>query len=324
VPGAEEYRVYGRTPGGVSMYWTTTALLFTDTGAAGTNGTPPKATRWVVKNLLEIKSCQDVVIEGNVFENIWVADQSGYAIALTVRNQDGGAPWTVVQRVVFRNNLVRHTAGGINILGTDNLHPSQRTNHVTIENNLFEDMTGAIWGTGSRFLQIGDGPDSITVDHNTVMTTTSSVVYLYGGPTSAPTPITNMRYTNNLSAHNSYGLMGAGYLYGTASFAAYLPDGIVTNNVLAGGMASRYPAGNFFPTVADWQGGFVNFTGGDYALAASSPFVHAATDGTAIGADVAKVRSETANALSGDNSLPPGGSPTPLTAPQQVRILRED
>jgi hypothetical protein len=316
VPGAEEYRVYGRAPGTVNMYWTTTALSFTDTGAAGSSGTPVKGTKWSVKNLFEIKSGQDIVIEGNVFENLWIADQSGYAIALTPRNQSGGAPWTVVQRVHFRNNLVRHTAGGINILGYDDLRPSLQTNHITIEHNLFEDMTGAIWGSGSRFLLLGDGPDAITVDHNTVITTQSGVVSLYGGSTSDPTPITNVRYTNNMSAHNLYGIMGSGYLYGSASIAAYLPNGIVTNNVLAGGMASRYPAGNFFPTVADWQSGFANFTGGDYALLASSPYAHAATDGTAIGADVAKVRSETATALSG---VPSGGQ---IAAPRQVRFLQ--
>ena len=40
-----------------------------------------------------------------------------YAIVFTPRNQDGGAPWSVVQQVQFTNNVVQHTASGFNIRG---------------------------------------------------------------------------------------------------------------------------------------------------------------------------------------------------------------
>jgi hypothetical protein len=302
VPDAQEYFVYGRTSGAINTYWTTTSTSFTDTGAAGTAGTPVTGTRWVVKNLFELKSGQDITIEGNVFENLWIASQSGYAIVFTPRNQSGRAPWTVLQRITFRDNLVRHSAGGVNILGRDDLQPSLRTNHIDIVNNVFEDLTASIWGTGSRFLLIGDGPDSVTIDHNTVITTNSSLVWLYGGPQSAPTAISNSRYTNNLSAHNRYGIMGQNYPTGTPAINAYLPDGVVSHNVLAGGSASGYPTPNFFPTVAAWESGFVNFAAGNYRLAPTSPYNNAGSDGIDIGADVDKVTQETAVALSGDNT----------------------
>ena len=76
--GAEDYLVYGRAAGAENIYWKTTNPYLTDTGAAGTAGTPAKATKWAVKNTFELKNAQDVLIEGNVFENIWVADQTGY------------------------------------------------------------------------------------------------------------------------------------------------------------------------------------------------------------------------------------------------------
>src|SRR5439155_7704562 len=135
VAGAIDYRVYGRLAGSENMFWTATDPVFTDTGAAGTNGTPPRATKWSVKNLFELKNAQDVLVEGNVMENLWVADQSGYPILFTPRNQNGKAPWAVVQRVTFQHNLVRHAAGGINILGSDNINPSLLTNHITIRDN---------------------------------------------------------------------------------------------------------------------------------------------------------------------------------------------
>src|SRR5207248_627206 len=136
-------------------------------------------------------------------------DQPGYPIVFTPRDQNGTAPWAVVQRVTFRHNIVRHTAGGVNVLGTDNLAPSQRTNHITIADNLFDDLTSATWGSGSRPFQLGDGPDAVTIDHNTVVSTDTSILWLYGGSATSPTAITNAVYTNNMSAHNTYGIFGS-------------------------------------------------------------------------------------------------------------------
>src|SRR5262245_29406607 len=300
VAGATEYRVYGRTSNGQNMYWTTTNPFLTDSGAAGTSGTPAVGTKWSVKNIFELKSAQDVLVEGNVFDGMWMADQPGYPIVFTPRNQGGGAPWTVVQRITFQNNLVRHTAGGVNILGTDNVQPSQRTNHITVSNNIFDDLSASSWGSGSRPFQLGDGADSITIDHNTVMTTQPTVFWLYG------TPSTDVSYTNNMSAHSTYGIFGSGQSSGNLTISTYLPGGVVRANVLAGGTASRYPAGNFFPAVAAWQGNFVNYAAGDYHLNASSPYKHAGTDGEDLGANVDVVLAQTANALTGDNSQPPG------------------
>ncbi len=63
----------------------------------------------------------------------------------------------------------------------------------------------------------------------------------------------------------------------------------MSGNVLAGGIASQYPGGNFFPPVADFLAQFVNPSAGDYRLAPSSPFNNAATDNTDVGVDFAKL-----------------------------------
>src|SRR5579872_3330675 len=178
VVGATDYVVYGRATGAENIYWTTTNPYFVDSGAAGTSGTPPSATIWSVKNLFELKNAQDVLVEGNVMENLWVGGQPGYPVVFTPRNQGGTAPWVVVQRVTFQHNIVRHTAGGVNILGTDNLAPSQLTNHIIVRDNVFDDMTSATWGSGARPFQLGDGPDTVTIDHNTVITTDSAIVWM--------------------------------------------------------------------------------------------------------------------------------------------------
>ncbi len=76
-----------------------------------------RGSTWTVKNLLELKNARRVLIEGNRLENCWTAAQPGYAVLFTVRNSGGRAPWATIEEVVFRSNVVRHSAGGINILG---------------------------------------------------------------------------------------------------------------------------------------------------------------------------------------------------------------
>jgi hypothetical protein len=317
VAGATEYRVYGRSAGAENQFWTTTGIAFTDTGTVGTSGTVGTATKWSVKNLFELKNAQDVLVEGNVMENCWVADQNGYAIVLTPRNQSGGAPWAVVQRVTVRNNLVRHAAGGVNILGTDDEHPSQLTNNITIRDNVFDDL-GLAWGSGSRTFQAGAGGDAITFDHNTVDSTDTIVLSLYGGTPTAPVVLTRFTYTNNMSEHATYGIFASGMAPDLPSITAYLPGGVVTRNVLAGGTASKLPAGNYTPSVAAWQADFVDFNGADYRLRSTSVFRNAGTDGADLGANIATVTAYAANVLSGDT----GTAMTNPTAPTGVQVRR--
>ncbi len=314
IAGASDYLVFGRSAGAENVYWTATTPSFTDSGAAGASGAPGSATIWSVKNVFELKNAQDVVIEGNVFENLWVGGQSGYPIVFTPRNQNGTAPWAVVQRITFQHNLVRHTAGGVNILGTDNLAPSQLTNHITIRDNLFEDM-GTTWGSGSKTIMIGPGGDSFTIDHNTFITNDTTIVALYGGTATAPTPITGLVFTNNMSEHRTYGFFGDNFGSGMPTINAYLPGSVITRNVLAGGTASKYPAGNFFPSVVDWDAGFVNYAAADYHLLASSPYKNAGTDGADLGANIDRINGEIAGI-----AIVPTMTQSP-SAPRGVRIV---
>ena len=93
----------------------------------------------------------------------------------------------------------------------------------------------------------------------------------------------------------------------------YAPGANVTANVLAGGSASKYPTGNYFPSPATWQAGFVNYSGGDYHLISSSPYKSAGTDGTDLGANIDLVKAKTAVALTGDNRSTSGGTPSSVT-----------
>ena len=128
VAGADFYRVYrGTSAGGESRYMQSTAGMtsIVYTGSAETVATPRATGKiWNVKNLLELKNAQRVLIDGNIFEHSWAASQKGYAILLTPRNQNGNAPWAAVRDITLSNNMIRHVAGAVDILG-DGLRASE-------------------------------------------------------------------------------------------------------------------------------------------------------------------------------------------------------
>jgi hypothetical protein len=244
-----------------------------------------QTSKWTVKNLLELKLGRRVLIEGNLIEYCWTAAQPGYAVLFTVRNQDGRAPWSTIEDVVLRNNLVRHSAGGINILGTDSNAPSLTASKIAITNNLFHDINHREWGGNGAFLLVGGKATNVTVDHNTVLHS-GNLVTAYGETRGTPDPMPGFRFTNNLAQHNANGVFGNAVGVGNQAIAAYFPDGLVRANVLAGGQSSRYPAGNFFPSVTQFMTDFVDANKGDFRLSPRSAYRRAGTDGSDLGANL--------------------------------------
>jgi hypothetical protein len=95
--------------------------------------------------------------------------------------------------------------------------------------------------------------------------------------------ISNFVFTNNLFTVTAYGFFGSGVGEGTRALNTYFTNWTFSRNVLVGRPAGDYPAGNFFPAnVAAVR--FVNYAGGNYALAENSPYENAGTDRTDIGA----------------------------------------
>lgn len=241
--------------------------------------------RWQVKNLFELKNARRVLVEGNVMENNWHAAQTGFAIVLTPRNSGGRAPWSTVEDVTFRLNVVRHVAAVFNILGEDDTDPSGRLRRLVINNNLFADVDHRVWGGNGVFLQIVEGPSDIRVEHNTIIHS-GSIIAADGGTRANPTPIVGLTYRNNLSRHNRYGVIGSSRAYGNDTLNVFFPGAAFTNNVLAGGPGSRYPGGNHFPSLAEFESQFVDFQNGDFRLAPTSRYRRAATDGSDLGANL--------------------------------------
>jgi len=242
--------------------------------------------RWIVKNAFELKNARRVVVEGNVFENVWVSGQVGYEILFTPLNQNGHAPWTVVEDVAFRDNVVRHAGGGVNMTGVDYMSGSGRTRRIQITNNLFYDIDARWGGEGTGiFLQIGLSPRDVVVERNTVVHS-GNVMSIYGKQNGAPWPIDGFVFRENVMRHNSYGVIGDSLAPGLGTLTRYFERLIFERNVLAGGDSRAYPPGNYFPSVAEFETLFANAAAGDFTILPTSPFANAAADGGALGVDV--------------------------------------
>jgi hypothetical protein len=228
-----------------------------------------RSGNWVVKNLLELKNARYVQIDGNLLEYNWAGGQAGFAVVFTVRAQGQHAPWSTIEHVRFENNVVRHSGSGINILGYDDTAPSRQARDIVIRNNLFTDIDHRTWGGAGIFLQIGDEPADVHVEHNTVMQS-GHIVSVYGGTAAQPRVSPGFRFASNIVLHNAYGIFGNNVGTGNAAIATYFPQAVIVGNSMAGGKASLYPAGNVFPTVADQMAQFVNSTGDDYRLIGGS------------------------------------------------------
>ncbi|HEX4299553.1 MAG TPA: hypothetical protein VH327_01650 [Gammaproteobacteria bacterium] len=235
-----------------------------------------QGTPWQVKNIFELKNAQRVLVEGNLLENNWAQAQTGYSILFTVRDQDGGAPWSVVQDVTFKDNVVRHVANGVNVLGQDDDYTSQQAKRILIANNLFEDVGGP-WGSGNLLL-MDNGSQDVTFTHNTAIQT-GSIIFSDGKPDPG------FNYTDNIAFQNSYGIIGTNRGPGMSTISVYFPGVQLRRNAIVGANASLYPSDNFFPhSVA--AVGFVGASGHNYRLAPSSAYKAEADDGGDIGVDM--------------------------------------
>jgi hypothetical protein len=325
VPGADRYRVYvGTSPGGQNRYMETpgSQTSLTYTGGSGEVSESPASwgTRWVVKNLLELKNAQRVIIDGNVFEQLWPAAQQGYAILFTPRNDDGTAPWTIVREVTFSNNILRHTSGGIVILGDDDLQPSQQTRGITIRNNLVYDLSDA-WGGTSHFLVLTRSPREIKLDHNSIFH--DGMVVLVGDG-----PVSGFEFTNNVMPHNEYGIFGSSAGTGFGAINMYFPDVILKRNAFGGGPEALYPPDNFFPDLSTFWAQFVDPGSNDFRLAPNSIFHGVATEGGDLGVDFVKLNAAVKGVVSGGGGPGDGGSTpfsgTPVLLPGKIEAENFD
>ena len=256
---------------------------------------------FTVKNLLELKNAQRVLVEGNIMENTWGGfSQAGYGVLLTPRGS-----WAPVQDITIRLNRISHVGGGMQLSATRNLEngvwvDSLAAQRWSIHDDVIDDISAARYvGSGIVFL-ITTGFTShlfnnMSINHVTAFADPNHGIISLGGRTDIP-KASNMNLDNNLMLAGEFPVWSTGLALGCAlsgrpllSFNACWSAYTFTGNGLIGASSTpAWPNGNMFPAgVASVQ--FVNYNnanGGDYHLQANSPYKGAGTDGKDLGADI--------------------------------------
>jgi len=252
-----------------------------------------KPREWIgratIKGTLELKNARRVVIEGNLIESEILTT----AIVITVRNQGGKAPWSTIEDVEIKNNIVRHASSGVNILGSDNEQHSQEARRIRIVNNLLVDIVASETNNIPYFLQTNAGQE-ITVAHNTVEQA-GNIITAYGAPTG------NFIFRDNIVQFNRYGIVCSVPRFECRReniFCSCFPAGVFKGNVFADNMGvatsdtleEKYPRGNYF--ISSYQRvAFTDFANGNWSPESIGRIRGKATDGKNPGVDVGDLRS---------------------------------
>jgi len=295
----------------------------------------PKHASWngiayQIKNLWETKFSRYVVVDGNLMENSWIADQA-YAIVFTVRNQTGGeSAAAVVREVQWSNNIVRNASAGINVLSDDYFGPTQGSSDLTFRNNLFQNVGTNFDDTGAAHMLINMQNANVRIKrlflvHNThdngMPDNTNGMITDFGEKGGADESM----WLNNVHQHGGYGFRSnANVSDAAANIRKFLPPGgptVWNRNLVANIGNSTYPEKprGFYPS-GSWPALFVDYKGGDFTLAPRNPGKGAALDGTDIGVNMQALKAATDGAIRGQSVVSSEAtSPAPLTRPRTVR-----
>lgn len=266
---------------------------------------------YIVKNLLELKNGERVLIEGNVLTGSWGGySQAGFAIVLTPKNQSGVngsniCPTCIVTDVTIRYNSISHVGGGFQIANvlSDNGGAALDGQRYSIHDVIVDDISGAKYTGSGELAEVATQDDvrspllqNVTIDHVTAF----PAHFLLVVGTLLTRPMHNFVFTNNLVSAGQYPVwsMGGGPTscaytgVPITTITACFQPGTFSGNIIAADPrnygAAKWPAGN--TVLADiGTAGLVNYlagNGGDYHLAATSPYKGKATNGGDPGADI--------------------------------------
>ena len=139
---------------------------------------------FIIKNLLEFKDGYNFLVDSNVFENCWAANQTGFALLLTPRTVTAAGAMTSsisitnhVDTITYSNNIIRHAGSGLNVGLYDDLAidsagqtipPAKLlwVHDITVRNNLFDDLSQN-YAPSAHGIQIFGPPNNFIMDHNT-------------------------------------------------------------------------------------------------------------------------------------------------------------
>jgi hypothetical protein len=277
----------------------------------GANGNP-----FIVKNFVELKNAQRVLIDGNIMDDTWGGfSQVGFAILLSPKNPGSTSPCPICQvtDVTIRYDSISHVGAGLQIANalSDYGNAAFDGERYSIHDIVIDDINGVTYDGPSEFAEVlvsAGAPvlQNVTINHVTAFP--SSTMFVVGDMVAVSTQMKNFFFTNSIVNAGTYPVWSTGggptncayYDKPLTTFnACFSPYSFASNAVVASTSSfppSLWPSGNFFPAsaaairFANYNGG----NGGDYHLQRSSRYKGAGTDGKDLGADVDAIHSATA------------------------------
>jgi hypothetical protein len=278
-----------------------------------TDGNP-----FIVKNCIELKNAQRVLLEGNILENAWGGfSQAGIAVVLMPANQSGHCPECRLTDVTLRYNRISHVGGGVGIGNTVGKAqaPSSGGERYSLHDLVFDDIDPESYqGFGLMAMIVSTAPPvySVHFDHVTAFPPRGLFTIKNTGE-----KLRDISFTNSIFTVGDRGVWGAaggrenctqGLRDPTSILQACFANPIFKNNLVIGGPGG-WPQNNMKVKNGN-DAGFRDFhqgNGGDYRLCrkkdegpgckAESPALGKAADGKDVGADMPAVELKTAGII---------------------------
>lgn len=256
-----------------------------------------RSSSYFTKNLFEIKSAKNVIVEGNIFENNWInGDQSGVGIWIVSQvSQYNANSWVRGENIKFYRNVLRNSTQGIR---TASEGPGAgfgvNNNRIHVKNLLAYNIGASstypsINSSDSRPLSFAGPCDDCTFENLTIVsgTTGGTGVYWDTGAFTRP------RLADSILYANLYGLLRDG----GSAISGFWGNGNVLNSVIVNntGNQSNGSVGAFATNTKYISSGTTLFVGsGNYRLQSTSPYSascstgcdYTSTSGGDLGADV--------------------------------------
>lgn len=265
---------------------------------------------FIVKNHLELKNAQRVLVDSNIMEDNWGGfSQNGFSILLTPKNQDANGasvcPLCQVTDVTVRYTTISHVAGGIvfaNVVTPAGGVPAAGQRY-SVHDVIIDDINSKTYSGHGTFAQVSTATDPLLQDVriNHVTAFPNHAMFNVGAPDT--TQIPGFVFSNSIVGAGAAPIWSTGS--GGSTNCAYYDVPIKTvplcflgytfspNAILSSPYpSSKWPTGNMF-----YDGstiGFANYNngdGGDYHLLNTSPAKGAGNDGLDLGANVDAVLS---------------------------------
>lgn len=262
---------------------------------------------YVVKNNLEFKNAQRVLVEGNILENSWGGfTQHGFSIVLTPANQDGMCPLCKVTDITIRYNKITNVAGGFDIGNVPGKTGAWATagERYSIHDVLLQNVNKTQYvGYGMFAMMLSSSTSEVlsgvSMQHNTAFPDPNTHILSVQDTVST---MPGFVFANNLIVSPPEPIWSAGG--GDLNCAVTdvplnvvqtcFPGYVFTGNLVVGSIprypAPDWPSGQMFAGTVS-SVGFTDYANGNYALTASSPYRNKGTDGRDVGADIAGLTS---------------------------------